>query len=116
MCFNSHPEGVRTRGRVSWAGRAPRRGAEPRRARLQPRDRRGHGRHADPRVSLAGDESGSARRQGDNRGHSFFGVIHPGLPGPGTVSLPFEAGAHKRVAVKIVDDRGIESLKIIPVA
>ncbi|MBI3106628.1 MAG: hypothetical protein HYY95_13855 [Candidatus Rokubacteria bacterium] len=33
----------------------------------------------------------------------------------GTVSLPFEAGAHRRVAVKIVDDRGIESLKIIPV-
>ena len=32
----------------------------------------------------------------------------------GTVSLPFEPGAHKRVAVKIVDDRGIESLKIIP--
>jgi adenine-specific DNA-methyltransferase len=25
-----------------------------------------------------------------------------------------EPGAHKRVAVKIVDDRGIESLKIIP--
>ena len=32
----------------------------------------------------------------------------------GTVSLPFEPGAHKRAAVKIVDDRGIESLKIIP--
>jgi adenine-specific DNA-methyltransferase len=32
----------------------------------------------------------------------------------GTVSLPFDAGAHKRAAVKIVDDRGIESLKIIP--
>jgi adenine-specific DNA-methyltransferase len=32
----------------------------------------------------------------------------------GTVSLPFEAGDHKRVAVKIVDDRGIESLKIMP--
>lgn len=31
----------------------------------------------------------------------------------GTVSLPFAAGAHKRVAVKIVDDRGIESLKIV---
>ncbi|MBU4278215.1 MAG: site-specific DNA-methyltransferase [Proteobacteria bacterium] len=31
----------------------------------------------------------------------------------GTVSLPFEPGAHRRVAVKIVDDRGIESLKII---
>ncbi len=33
----------------------------------------------------------------------------------GTVSLPIESGAHKRVAVKIVDDRGIESLKVIPV-
>lgn len=32
----------------------------------------------------------------------------------GTVSLPFEAGDHRRVAVKIVDDRGIESLKILP--
>ena len=31
----------------------------------------------------------------------------------GTVSLPFEAGENARVAVKIVDDRGIESLKII---
>ena len=31
----------------------------------------------------------------------------------GTVSLPFEAGVQRRVAVKIVDDRGIESLKII---
>ena len=29
------------------------------------------------------------------------------------VSLPFEAGKHKRVAVKIVDDRGIESLKLL---
>jgi adenine-specific DNA-methyltransferase len=33
----------------------------------------------------------------------------------GTVSLPFGPGAHKRVAVKIVDDRGIESLKVISV-
>lgn len=31
----------------------------------------------------------------------------------GTESLPFEAGAHKRAAVKIIDDRGIESLKIV---
>ena len=31
----------------------------------------------------------------------------------GTISLPFEAGEHQRIAVKIVDDRGIESLKII---
>jgi adenine-specific DNA-methyltransferase len=33
----------------------------------------------------------------------------------GTVSLPFEPGKHKRVAVKIVDDRGIESLRLIEV-
>ena len=32
----------------------------------------------------------------------------------GAVSLPFEAGDNKRIAVKIVDDRGIESLKIAP--
>jgi adenine-specific DNA-methyltransferase len=31
----------------------------------------------------------------------------------GTVSLPFEAGANLTVAVKIVDDRGIESLKVM---
>ncbi len=33
----------------------------------------------------------------------------------GTVSLPFEIGENKRIAVKIVDDRGIESLKIVDV-
>lgn len=33
----------------------------------------------------------------------------------GTVSLPFEPGTHRTVAVKIVDDRGIESLKIVKV-
>ena len=33
----------------------------------------------------------------------------------GNVSLPFEAGEHCRIAVKIVDDRGIESLRIIQV-
>jgi adenine-specific DNA-methyltransferase len=33
----------------------------------------------------------------------------------GTVSLPFEPGPHKRVAVKVVDDRGIESLKVVEV-
>ena len=33
----------------------------------------------------------------------------------GTVSLPFPAGKNRRVAVKIVDDRGIESLKILEI-
>ena len=31
----------------------------------------------------------------------------------GTTSLPFPLGKHQRIAVKIVDDRGIESLKIV---
>ena len=31
----------------------------------------------------------------------------------GTVSLPFAAGDNKRIAVKIIDDRGIESLRIL---
>ncbi len=29
------------------------------------------------------------------------------------MSLPFEPGENRKVAVKIVDDRGIESLKVI---
>jgi adenine-specific DNA-methyltransferase len=29
------------------------------------------------------------------------------------VFLPFEPGKHKRIAVKIVDNRGIESLKLL---
>ena len=33
----------------------------------------------------------------------------------GTVSLPFDLGEHSRVAVKIVDDRGVESLKVLEV-
>ena len=31
----------------------------------------------------------------------------------GKVSLPFEAGQNRRAAVKIVDDRGIESLRVL---
>ena len=31
----------------------------------------------------------------------------------GTQSLPFELGDHRRIAVKIVDDRGIESLRVL---
>jgi adenine-specific DNA-methyltransferase len=33
----------------------------------------------------------------------------------GSVSLPFEPGKFKRVAVKIVDNRGIESLKVVEI-
>ena len=31
----------------------------------------------------------------------------------GTISLPFQPGQHRRAAVKIIDDRGIESLKVV---
>jgi adenine-specific DNA-methyltransferase len=31
----------------------------------------------------------------------------------GTISLPFEVGDNRRIGVKIIDDRGIESLKIV---
>ena len=34
----------------------------------------------------------------------------------GAVSLPFEPGEHNRIAVKIVDDRGIESLRIVEIS
>jgi adenine-specific DNA-methyltransferase len=34
----------------------------------------------------------------------------------GTVSLPFEPGENRKIGVKIVDDRGIESLKVIQLA
>lgn len=33
----------------------------------------------------------------------------------GTESLPFEPGEHRRIGVKIVDDRGIESLKLMEI-
>ena len=33
----------------------------------------------------------------------------------GTVSLPFELSEHQRIAVKIIDDRGIESLRVIAI-
>ena len=39
-----------------------------------------------------------------------------GIASGGIASLPFPAGEHKRIAIKIVDDRGIESLKVMEVA
>jgi adenine-specific DNA-methyltransferase len=32
-----------------------------------------------------------------------------------TISLPFEPGDYERIAVKVIDDRGIESLKVVEV-
>ncbi len=33
----------------------------------------------------------------------------------GTISIPFSLGDHRRIAVKIIDDRGIESLRVLDV-
>ena len=33
----------------------------------------------------------------------------------GTISLPFDPGEYERIAVKVIDDRGIESLKVVEV-
>ncbi len=61
---------------------------------------------------MAGEKDGWARLA-----KSLHAEIDPDLIAAfrGHVSLPFEAGKHKRVAVKIIDDRGIESLKIVAV-
>jgi adenine-specific DNA-methyltransferase len=59
---------------------------------------------------MAGNQDGWMKLKKDIRAElneDLLGKFH------GTVSLPFEAGDNRRIAVKIVDDRGIESLKII---
>ncbi len=59
---------------------------------------------------MAGDNDGWNKLRRDIRAElddSLLSAFH------GTVSLPFAAGDNGQVAVKIVDDRGIESLKII---
>jgi adenine-specific DNA-methyltransferase len=59
---------------------------------------------------LAGEKEGWARLA-----NNLKAELNPDLIEAyrGTKSLPFEAGKNKRIAVKIVDDRGIESLKVM---
>jgi adenine-specific DNA-methyltransferase len=59
---------------------------------------------------MAGDDEGWARLA-----RNLKAEIDPELIEAyrGTVSLPFEPGPNKRVAVKVIDDRGIESLKVV---
>ncbi len=61
---------------------------------------------------MAADNEGWARLA-----RNLKAEIHPELIEAyrGTVSLPFEPGKNRRVAVKVVDDRGIESLKIVDI-
>ena len=59
---------------------------------------------------MAGPEDGWARLAKNLKAEIDLDLIEAYR---GTVSLPFELGDSKRVAVKIVDDRGIESLRVI---
>jgi len=61
---------------------------------------------------LAGENEGWARLARNLKAEIDSGLIEAYR---GTVSLPFEPGEHRRIAVKIVDDRGIESLKVMEV-
>ena len=59
--------------------------------------------------------AGNARHDWNRLAKNLKAEIDPSLIEAyrGTVSLPFKAGKYGRAAVKIVDDRGIESLKIV---
>ena len=61
---------------------------------------------------MAGDEDGWAKLAKNLKAEIDTDLIEAYR---GTTSLPFKAGENKRIAVKIIDDRGIESLKIIEV-
>ena len=61
---------------------------------------------------MAGEKEGWARLARNLKAEIDEGLIEAYR---GTVSLPFRPGDNKRIAVRIIDDRGIESLKIIEV-
>lgn len=61
---------------------------------------------------MAGDKDGWARLAKNLKAEIDEDLIEQYR---GTVSLPFVPGPHNRIAVKIIDDRGIESLKIIQI-
>ena len=60
-------------------------------------------------LPLAGDKEGWSKLAKDLKASIDVSLIDQYR---GTKSLPFKCGDHKRIAVKIVDDRGIESLVI----
>ncbi len=59
---------------------------------------------------MAGDKDGWARLAKNLKSEINEELIEAYR---GNISLPFTIGSYKRIAVKIVDDRGIESLKLI---
>jgi len=59
---------------------------------------------------MADDDEGWAKLSRNLKAEIDSGLIEKYR---GTVSLPFGPGPHKRIAVKVIDDRGIESLKVV---
>ena len=100
------------------AGKNKRPGKKP----IEQYDHKGKERVNNPPVGLVTPHTD--RETGKKR-YAYDPHIDPSLQWAGkaehtsfeipTISLPFETGDHRRIAVKIVDDRGIESLKIIEV-
>lgn len=62
---------------------------------------------------MAGEKDGWKKLRKDIRAELDEGLLSEFH---GTVSLPFEAGKNRKIAVKVVDDRGIESLKVVEVS
>jgi adenine-specific DNA-methyltransferase len=61
-------------------------------------------------LPMAGEKEGWAKLAKNLKGEIDEETIEAYR---GTVLLPFESGKHRRIGVKIVDNRGMESLKII---
>lgn len=61
-------------------------------------------------FSMAGVKDGRNKLKRDIKAELDGGLM---AKFHGTVSLPFEAGENRKIAVKIVDDRRIESLKVM---
>ena len=86
-----------------WAGKAERTSFEIPTVSLHVHDR------FDPRSIVEGGWSKQAKNLKVEIDGTLIEACH------GTLSLPFAPGKHARVAVKIVDGRGIESLKIMEI-
>ena len=64
-------------------------------------------------FSMAGDKDGWAKLAKNLEAEIDTDLIEAYR---GATSLPFEAGENNRIAVKIIDDRGIESLKVVEIS
>lgn len=100
---------------LQWAGKTEHASSEVNQIAVWMLDTDYDGRSLYPRqvfFPMAGDNEGWARLAKNLKAEIDEELIEAYR---GAVSLPFEPGEHKRIAVKIVDDRGIESLKLVEV-